>query len=374
VPATATPVPAPTTPLPEPTLEPQARFEGGEITSQAPTATEEPTPVPATATPLPEPTPVPKGSFEDGEITSQALADNLIGDPNTRRFYVYLPPGYDDGDEHYPVVYVLHGWRGSRGDYLRMGPQLKLLIAQGKAQPMILVFVDGRNAFGGSWYRSSPTIGDYESYITRELVDLVDNTYRTLANPESRGVTGCSMGGEGAIHLAFKYPDVFSAAAPVSGLYDYDKEHDAWWEEGREAYEGEPDGLDFQGVPLPIVWFVGGAAIAAPNPDRPPLYLDMPFEIVDGEPQIVPDVYDKIVALAPKHEVHDYLDQPVRLHGLLLVQEQMNVPEEAASGRNFDQLLTDLGVEHEYLEFASGHCSGSWYRPVLEFMSEHLAF
>jgi hypothetical protein len=103
--------------------------------------------------------------------------------------------------------------------------------------------------------------------------------------------------------------------------------------------------------------------------------LDMPFEIVDGEGQIAPEVYQKITALAPKHEVHDYLDQPLRLRGLLLVQDQLNVPEDVVSGRNFDQLLTDLGVEHAYIELdAAEHCDVTWYGPVLEFMSDHLEF
>jgi poly(3-hydroxybutyrate) depolymerase len=302
------------------------------------------------------------------------LANNLIGDSATRRFRIYLPPGYETSDDRYPVLFALHGWRGDYEQLSMMGSQLNSLIEEGEARPMIIVYPDGDNAFGGSWYWSSPTIGDYEGYITSELVDYVDTNYRTLPDRESRGITGCSMGGDGAIHLAFKYPDVFSVAAPVSGLYDYDKEHDTYWEEGRAAYEGEQEDLNFRGVPWPIVWYMGGAAIAAPNPDKPPLYLDMPFELIDGEGQIVPAVYDKVVALAPKHEVHDYLDQPLRLRGLLLVQEQMKVPEEVASGRNFDQLLTDLSVEHEYLELDAEHCDDTWYSPVLEFMSDHLAY
>jgi hypothetical protein len=180
------------------------------------------------------------------------------------------------------------------------------------------------------------------------------------------------MGGDGAVHLAFKYPDVFSVAAPVSGLYDYDKEHDTWWDRARAAYDGESYELDLRGVPWSIVWYMGGAAIAAPNPDKPPLYLDMPFEVVGGEGQIVPEVYERIIALAPKHEVHDYLGQPVRLRGLLLVQEQMNAPEAVASGRSFDQILTDLDVAHEYLELDAEHCDNKWYDPVLKFMSDHL--
>jgi predicted peptidase len=182
------------------------------------------------------------------------------------------------------------------------------------------------------------------------------------------------MGGDGAIRLAFKYPDVFSVAAPVSGLYDYDYENDRWWEEARAAFEGQPDDLDLRGVSWPVVWFMGGAAVAAPNPEKPPFYLDMPFDIVDGEGQIVTEVYEKIIALAPKNEIHDYLDQTVRLRGLLLVHEQRDVPEEIAVGRAFDKTLTDLGVEHEYLELDAEHCDRTWYVPVLKFMSEQLAF
>jgi poly(3-hydroxybutyrate) depolymerase len=314
------------------------------------------------------------GRTEIGEITSQALANNLIGDSAKRRFLVYVPPGYETSDEGYPVVYALHGWQSDYEQLDKMGLQLNSLIDEGEARPMILVYPDGGNAYKGSWYQSSPTIGDYEGYITGELADLIDANYRTLPDRESRGITGCSMGGMGAIHLAFKYPDVFSVAAPVLGLYDYDYENDTGWEKAREAYEGEPDDLDLGGVPWPIVSSMGGAAIAAPNPDKPPFYLDMPFEVVDGEGQIVPDVYEKIVALAPKHEVHDYLDQPVRLRGLLLVHEQLNVPEEIVVGRNFDKTLIDLGVEHEYLELDAGHCDETWYAPVLKFMSDQLAF
>jgi hypothetical protein len=348
--------------------------------SAAPTpvpATAEPTPIPPTATPLPEPsaTTAPQGRYEGGDITSQALADNLVGDPDTRRYDVYLPPGYDDGDEHYPVVYVLHGFRGNYAIYTDMGPELKRMVNAGEIRPMILVFVDGSNAFQGSWYRSSPTIGDYEGYITRELVDHIDTAYRTLPNPESRGITGYWWGGgDGALHLAFKYPDVYGVAAPVSGLYDYDLESFRWWEQGREAFEGEQDDLNFHGVTWPIIFWMGGAAVAASNPDKPPFYLDMPYELVDGEGQIVPDVYEKITALAPKHEVHDYLDQPLRLGDLFLVQEQMNVPEEIARGQNFSQLLTDLGVEHDYLELDADPDSDTWYGPVLQFMSDHLEF
>jgi S-formylglutathione hydrolase FrmB len=86
---------------------------------------------------------------------------------------------------------------------------------------MILVLPDGNNKFQGSNYLSSPTIGDYETYIARELVAQVDAKYRTIAQRDSRGITGCSMGGDGAMHLALTFPDVYSVAAPMSATYDF---------------------------------------------------------------------------------------------------------------------------------------------------------
>jgi len=76
-----------------------------------PTAQTPLTPSPTLAPPLVTPTPIPSGSrVVKAQITSAALAGNLIGDPATRDYYVYLPPGYDSGDMRYPVVFVLHGY------------------------------------------------------------------------------------------------------------------------------------------------------------------------------------------------------------------------------------------------------------------------
>ena len=68
-------------------------------------ATQPPSLALITSTPTLDITP----GLHKGEITSQALANNLLGDPTTRKYYIYLPPGYDASDKRYPVVYVLHG-------------------------------------------------------------------------------------------------------------------------------------------------------------------------------------------------------------------------------------------------------------------------
>lgn len=346
-------------------------------TAVPPTSTPKlPTPEPTLAPvpPTPEPTPVKptsqpssKGKLVKGQITSQALADNLIGDPATRNYYVYLPAGYDTSDKRYPVVYVLHGSWGNENDYIRLGPDLDRLTAGGEAGEMILVFPNADNKFAGSCYLSSPTIGDYESYIVKDLVAQIDTNYRTLPQRESRGITGCSMGGDGALHLALMYPEVFSVAASMSGLYDI--EHDPQWETDRLRFGFEPQDFD----DLYDERFFAQAAAAAANPDKPPFYLDMPFEIVDGKGSIVPEVQQKIIAADVLHDLPDYLNQPVRLNGILIYHGTYDGSAPVEIIRNFDKTLTEMGVEHDYIEVYGNHCNLDW-SVVLNFMSDHLVF
>ena len=85
---------------------------------------------------------------------------------------------------------------------------------------MIVVVPDGTNKLGASQFRSSPTIGDYETYVTQEVVDYMDTHYRTLPTRDSRGIAGCSNGGSASMRLGFKYPNIFSVVAPTGGGYD----------------------------------------------------------------------------------------------------------------------------------------------------------
>jgi enterochelin esterase-like enzyme len=161
--------------------------------------------------------PLPLASAQEGtvewewdKITSPALAGNLIGDPDTRSFAIYLPPSYNTSDKHYPVLYELGAGGGHIGievGILQDG--IDLMIRNRDIGEMIVVFPDVNNRFGGSRCLSSPTIGDYETYITTDLVNHIDANYRTIANRESRGIIGSSGTGAGAMHLALKFPEVF---------------------------------------------------------------------------------------------------------------------------------------------------------------------
>ena len=362
---------------PPPTIvaePPTAAVAPPTATELPPTATVAPTPV-ADAPTAPPPDAKPVMTVNADQITSQALAGNLFGDPATRPFYVLLPPSYDTGDKRYPVVYVLHPYWGSE---LEMVGQFKTamekLLRDGAVQEMIFVFPNGDNRLHGSMYLSSPTIGDYETYLTQELVDLVDSKYRALPQRESRGVTGCSMGGDGAIHLALKYPQVYSAVAPVAATYD--AAQDPALAQAAEFFQGEPADLDAAArLDWPIQSWMALAAAAASNLDKPPFFLDMPFTLVDGQGQVVQEVVDRIVSADATHDLERYINQPERLRAIMLYHGAWDtfVPEELAQA--FSARLTEQGIEHAYVEVNALHCS-QWapdlYTPVVQFMSDNL--
>lgn len=302
------------------------------------------------------------------EIVSAALADNLLGESATRYISVHLPASYNTGEKRYPVLYVLQSFRGAAVDPSAVSGALDRLIAAGQSPEMLLVFVDGFNPLGGSWYLSSPTVGDWDAFITKELVAHTDKTYRTIAGREARAITGCSMGGYGALHLALIHPDVFSVA--VANSTSFSMWSDAGWEQGRSEFTQEPaDPEAVSGMPLIAAAYIGAAAAVASNPSNPPLYLDMPFEIVDGKAQIMPEVKAKFGAVSPEADVQRYLGQAIRLRGLLIYH---GIFDGINYARAFDKFLSQSGVAHQYLEAPAFHCALDW-TPVLRFASDHVA-
>ncbi len=353
-----------------------------------PTAVPRPT-LASSATIPPSPVPIPdRGSLDTGTVVSKALEGNLYGDPTTRPFRVYLPPSYYVTARRYPVIFLLPQVNDpNHGDTIIMLQNAADELARGgQGHEAILVFPDCDTKFHGCQYLSSSTLGDYEGYITREVVSKIDSTYRTLASPDSRGVTGCGGdGGDGAVGLAFKYPRAFSVAVSVGGVYDW--EHDPVWEKGLKEFTGDPQSwsdteehrdaagnLVFPKIGFNTAFLMLAAAAASPNPDKPPFYLDMPFKIANGKAQIVQEVFEKIVALDPVHELERYLAQPVRLRGLMLYQGEKDPPEVLSLAQEFDKTLTSRGVEHTYIEApgaSSGYCRLEW-KVVMQFMLDHL--
>ncbi|MCF8309676.1 MAG: esterase family protein [Bacteroidales bacterium] len=154
------------------------------------------------------------GAVLNRSIESQALDSSL-------KYNIYLPANYYETDKKYPVLYLLHGYTGDHKDWTEQGDVHKTMdtmISQGATRPFIVVMPDAHN----SWYvDSDPEIswGNYETAIISDLRKHIEDKYRVLSQPNSRYIAGLSMGGYGALHLAFKYPRRFKAAASLSGAF-----------------------------------------------------------------------------------------------------------------------------------------------------------
>ncbi len=158
-----------------------------------------------------------EGTIETIDYDSKAISYNLLREKTVQQLYVYLPPSYGESDKKYPVVYFLHGFGESALSFARYAKvSFDPAFSRNPNKEFILVAVDGSNSAGGSYYVNSPVIGNWEDYTVKEVVSYIDNNYRTISKAESRGICGFSMGGYGALHLAFLYPDIYSCVYAMS--------------------------------------------------------------------------------------------------------------------------------------------------------------
>jgi enterochelin esterase-like enzyme len=145
-----------------------------------------------------------KGRIERLKVHGKSLEGNLAGDSPDRDVSIYLPPQYDTNrSRRYPVVYLLHGYTNSddgwygpatRSGFQSAGTNLPEVadraIASGRAREMILVMPNAQTVYQGSMYSNSITTGNWEGFITQDLVEYVDGRYRTIPQRASRGWLG----------------------------------------------------------------------------------------------------------------------------------------------------------------------------------------
>ena len=182
-----------------------------------------------------------------GEVRERAYHSALTGE--SRRFFLYTPPGYDQArDTRYPVLYLQHGGGEDERAWPIQGRVSQImdnLVADGKTRPMLIVMERGYARRPGDTqppprlvppklFDSAPrtpaeppaqrlpadferAFQAFEDVLTQELVPFIDANYRTLADREHRAIAGFSMGGMQATLFGLKHPDLFSALAGFSG-------------------------------------------------------------------------------------------------------------------------------------------------------------
>lgn len=169
-------------------------------------------------------------------VPTPSLANNILGDPAERDVVVHLPPTYDTSDARYAVVYYLAGADEPVGRLRSLAPVLWSEMGKEGMRELIVVELDGESSMGNTFYANSPVTGNAEDALTQDLVAYVDATYRTIPEAASRGLSGFSMGGSGAINVGLAHPEVFGALyaaspglfRPADGLAGFLADNGAW--------------------------------------------------------------------------------------------------------------------------------------------------
>jgi S-formylglutathione hydrolase FrmB len=337
-------------------------------------------------------------------VHSPALAANLFGDSPDRPVAIYLPPGYRSGASRYPVVYLLHGFGSTKnaaevwtkGDWANVPGMMDRLIAAGKIREMIVVMPDASTRLGGAFYTNSAATGNWEDFITRDLVGYVDGRYRTLRRASSRAIAGHSMGGYGAIKIAMKHPDTFGAVYGLSACCmewngEMSAEDPAWDEAvGFRSLDDvaaaqkfiDDSGGDFRNPEVPRAFlslvFVALSAAWSPDPGRPPFHADLLVE-GSGDARKVPEMRRaRWSANMPVAMLEQYRSNLARLRAIAFdVGRQDEHSDVRAGARDFDEGLTRNGIAHRFEEYEGTHLSRIGERletGAFPFLSRVLAF
>jgi enterochelin esterase-like enzyme len=311
---------------------------------------------------------------ESIRIHATAVEGNLEGNAVERDVLVFLPPSYArERSRRYPVVYALHGYSiGAKQWSLEIHvPQtIEGAFARG-AKEMIVVLPDSKTVHNGSMYSSSATTGDFENFIARDVVAYIDAHYRTIPNRVSRGLAGHSMGGYGATRIGMKHSDVFGSLYIMSPCCLSPRVAASPNAETDKLLEEVKSPADSAKLPFMARAQLAAAAAWSPNPKNPPLYLDLPTN--NGETQ--PDVIAKWAANAPLAFIHQYTADLRRYRGIALdVGDQDGLRTDTVK---LHDVLDSYGIANTFEIYPGTHTSQLGERfqnHVLPFFSANLCF
>ncbi len=312
---------------------------------------------------------------------SKVLENNPPGDKFIRDVIVYLPPGYDE-DKSYPAVYVLTGFTG-RGKMMlndsaftpNFAERMDKLINEGTIKPMIAVMPDCFTKYGGSQYINSTATGDYEDYLTKEILPFVDDKFRTIRDKNSRAVMGKSSGGYGALIMALRHSDIFGLACSTSGDAYFEHCYLSDIPKAFRAIKGDPNKLvekfwnedakkakdDFSGLNI-----IGMSSCYSQNGTD----FDLPFDLETGE--LREDIWAKWLEHDPVRLVEKSVEN---LKSLKLLYIDAGTRDEFyldLGARILCKRLKDFDIPHIHEEFDDGHFNISYRQNrSLELISEN---
>jgi len=301
------------------------------------------------------------------KVHGESLVGNLEGNSPDRDVLVALPPGYDGNpNKRYPVVYFLHGFSATLTAYDDLVKFQEAVDEAAKAgNEVIVVAPEAYTKWKGAMYGASVTTGDFPRFIAQDLVKHIDSNYRTLARPESRGLSGHSMGGFGVLKIAMLYPGTFSSIFAMAPCCLSPNNYTV--EQIKETLAMTPEQIDKGGFGQ----LAAGASMAAwaPDPGNPPHY------IMNGDKDgaVDPLFSSRMRANSPLVMLPQYLPA---LKGLKAI--QMEVGDKDGLIRDdtwMHEELNRFGIPHEWKVFDGDHgnrVSPRFRSELLPFFGRHL--
>jgi pimeloyl-ACP methyl ester carboxylesterase len=320
------------------------------------------------------------------ELRSENIAHNKTGIDPARKMLIYLPAGYDESSpRRYPTIYFLpNPFEDSyRFDFDHRDAQglFDQAIAAGVIEKCLFVVVDMNTPLGSSWYVNSSVTGNWEDFVIQELVPYIDAHFNTLSNRNSRGIAGIFIGGYGAIRFGMRHPDVFgsvyamhpvgtgtgvglSAAIPKWDILSNAKSMDEVMKDG--------------GTRIFTTMFQAHL----PNPEKPPLYIDLLAHQERGRLIIDTKLMERFRNnFYLETMIGKYADNLNSLRGFKFDWNRSDANyDHVFANQAFTRKLREYGIEHQAEEYNGTWDDSNWgvdgrfNTEVLPFFEKHLVF
>jgi enterochelin esterase-like enzyme len=341
--------------------------------------------MPATAAPTKAPS-----RYDTLFIQAPSLRSNLIGEKDERAISVYLPPSYFTSGARYPVVYYLPGYTDTSMVGFGLPADADKLVRHGSIHEMIIVVANGANRLGGSFYVNSTVTGGWEDFIVNDVVGYVDTHYRSIAQANARAISGHSMGGFGALNIAMRHPDIFSAVYSLSpGLFDPNGLAESQMFELQGfikrflAYQQRVEALPEQQarramLSAPDTFTLAYGLAFAPNPNKHPPYLEYPYAEANGKLVRNDTIWKQWEAGfgGIPAKIQRYKANMLQLNGLVIDYGRQDEYKWIPKGCDyFAAQLTAAGIPHELRSYDGSHESRLRERIgtyMLPFLSQRL--
>jgi len=234
---------------------------------------------------------------------------------------------------------------------------------------VIAVAPDSYNKFLGSKYTNSSVTGNWEDFITQDVVHYVDTHFRTLATRESRGIAGISMGGYGALKIAMKHPDLFCAVYSVNGAYlVFEQDYLITEKEALIEASQQKNFSLFSG--LAVLSAVASAPAFAPNPSALPFFGDFP---ITESGDLIDSTWERWLQHDPFTLLSSHKNNLIQLSAIRFDCGKSDIY--FSSNTVFSNALSELGIDHTFLSYEGDHTNKVDQRmksEVFPFFSEYL--